>query len=72
MDKLRTKRLLQGAGLPTPRYCVVRNEADLVEAAGQLGLPLMVKPSAEGSILKHICPYDRLHGLPVQRFSGGR
>ncbi len=49
MDKLRTKRLLQGAGLPTPRYCVIRNEADLVEAAEQLGLPLMVKPSAEGS-----------------------
>ena len=36
MDKLRTKRLLQGAGLPTPRYCVIRNEADLVEAAGDL------------------------------------
>lgn len=49
MDKLRTKRLLQGAGLPTPRYCVIRNEADLAEAAEQLGLPLMVKPAAEGS-----------------------
>ena len=49
MDKLRTKRLLQGAGLPTPRYCVVRNVADLVEAGEQLGLPLMVKPSDEGS-----------------------
>ncbi len=49
MDKLRTKRLLQGAGLPTPRYCVIRNEADMVEAGEQLGLPLMVKPSDEGS-----------------------
>ena len=49
MDKLRTKRLLQGAGLPTPRYCVLRNEADLVEAGEQLGLPVMVKPSDEGS-----------------------
>ena len=49
MDKLRTKRLLQGAGLPTPRYCVLRNEADLVEAGDQLGLPVMVKPSDEGS-----------------------
>jgi len=49
MDKLRTKRLLQGAGLPTPRYCVLRNEADLVEATEQLGLPVMVKPSDEGS-----------------------
>ncbi|TFG86711.1 MAG: D-alanine--D-alanine ligase [Chromatiales bacterium] len=49
MDKLRTKRLLQGAGLPTPRYCVIRNEADLSEAGEQLGLPVMVKPSDEGS-----------------------
>ena len=49
MDKLRTKRLLQGAGLPTPRYCVIRNEADLAEAGEQLGLPVMVKPSDEGS-----------------------
>ncbi len=49
MDKLRTKRLLQGAGLPTPRYCVIRNEADLTEAGEQLGLPVMVKPSDEGS-----------------------
>jgi D-alanine-D-alanine ligase len=49
MDKLRTKRLLQGAGLPTPRYCVIRNEADLQEAGEQLGLPVMVKPSDEGS-----------------------
>ena len=49
MDKLRTKRLLQGAGLPTPRYCVIRNAADLAEAGEQLGLPVMVKPSDEGS-----------------------
>ncbi len=49
MDKLRTKRLLQGAGLPTPRYCVIRNVADLTEAGEQLGLPVMVKPSDEGS-----------------------
>jgi D-alanine-D-alanine ligase len=49
MDKLRTKRLLQGAGLPTPRYCVLRHAADLAEAGEQLGLPVMVKPSDEGS-----------------------
>jgi D-alanine-D-alanine ligase len=49
MDKLRTKRLLHGAGLPTPRYCVLRNESDLAEVADQLGLPVIVKPSAEGS-----------------------
>jgi D-alanine-D-alanine ligase len=49
MDKLRTKRLLQGAGLPTPRYAVLRNESDLAEAVEQLGLPMIVKPAAEGS-----------------------
>lgn len=49
MDKLRTKRLLQGAGLPTPRYCVIRGPADLIDAGEQLGWPLMVKPSDEGS-----------------------
>jgi D-alanine-D-alanine ligase len=49
MDKLRTKRLLHGAGLPTARYAVLRDEADLAEAVAQLGLPLMVKPATEGS-----------------------
>ena len=40
----------RGAGLPTPRYCVIQSEADLAEAGGeQLGLPIMVKPSDEGS-----------------------
>lgn len=49
MDKLRTKRLLQGAGLPTPRYCVIRSAAELIDAGEQLGWPVMVKPSDEGS-----------------------
>jgi D-alanine-D-alanine ligase len=49
MDKLRTKRLLHGAGLPTARYAVLRDESDLAEAVEQLGLPLMVKPATEGS-----------------------
>jgi D-alanine-D-alanine ligase len=49
MDKLRTKRLLHGAGLPTARYGVLRDESDLAETVDQLGLPLMVKPATEGS-----------------------
>jgi D-alanine-D-alanine ligase len=49
MDKLRTKRLLHGAGLPTARYGVLRDESDLAETIDQLGLPLMVKPATEGS-----------------------
>lgn len=63
MDKLRTKRLLQGAGLPTPRYCVLRNEADLAETVEQLGLPLMVKPAAEGSSIG-MAKVERAEQLP--------
>jgi len=49
MDKLRSKRLLLGAGLPTPRYHQLRGPDDFDDAVARLGLPLMVKPAAEGS-----------------------
>jgi len=49
MDKLRTKQLWQGAGLPTPPWRLVESAAQLVDAAAALGLPLAVKPSREGS-----------------------
>ncbi|MDT8404323.1 D-alanine--D-alanine ligase [Sulfuriflexus sp.] len=48
MDKLRCKWLWQGAGLPTPAWRVLKTEED-AEQAGELGLPLMVKPAREGS-----------------------
>lgn len=49
MDKLRTKQIWLGAGLPTPAFRVLESGAD-AEAAGQaLALPLMVKPALEGS-----------------------
>ncbi|MGA7802601.1 MAG: D-alanine--D-alanine ligase [Gammaproteobacteria bacterium] len=48
MDKVRTKRVWQGAGLPTPPYAVLRERADL-SAAESLGFPLMIKPAREGS-----------------------
>ncbi len=51
MDKLRSKQLWQGAGLPTPPYVLLREEADLQQAVAALGLPLMVKPVHEGSSL---------------------
>lgn len=50
MDKLRTKLVWQGMGLPTPGFVVLRDEADL-DTAQELGLPLMVKPAHEGSSL---------------------
>ncbi len=49
MDKLRTKQLWLGMGLPTPPYRIVESVAELADAAADLGLPLAVKPSAEGS-----------------------
>ena len=49
MDKLRTKQLWQGVGLPTPPWRIVASAAELADAASELGLPLAVKPSCEGS-----------------------
>jgi len=49
MDKLRTKQLLTGAGLATPDYQVLRSVRDFKLAIESLGLPMMVKPAAEGS-----------------------
>lgn len=49
MDKLRTKQLWQGVGLPTPPWRLVGSTAELAAAADALGLPLAVKPSREGS-----------------------
>ena len=49
MDKLRSKQLFEGAGLPTPKYMVLDQDSDLEYVAATLGLPLMVKPSLEGS-----------------------
>ena len=50
MDKYRSKLLWQGSGLPTPGFAMIQDESDL-EAAAELGFPLMVKPSREGSSL---------------------
>ncbi len=49
MDKIRSKHLFRAEGLPTPAYRVVRNYADAVLAVEQIGLPLIVKPSGQGS-----------------------
>lgn len=49
MDKLRSKQLWLGMGLPTPAFALLRSEADLEAAVERLGLPLMIKPAREGS-----------------------
>ena len=49
MDKIRSKHLFEAAGIPSPQYAVIRHEADAVLAAEQLGFPMILKPSAQGS-----------------------
>jgi D-alanine-D-alanine ligase len=49
MDKLRSKRLFQCAGIRTPDFVVVRNKADAYSAATDFGYPLVLKPASEGS-----------------------
>lgn len=51
MDKLRTKYLLRGTGLPTPAFRALEGDEDPAAVARELGLPLVVKPAAEGSSL---------------------
>ncbi len=49
MDKLRSKQLLEGAGIPTPPYLALDDDFDPDYVVATLGLPLMVKPALEGS-----------------------
>jgi D-alanine-D-alanine ligase len=50
LSKPLSKRLFEGAGLPTPRFVVVSKAAQAIEAleAGQLRFPLIVKLPEEG------------------------
>jgi D-alanine-D-alanine ligase len=51
MDKIRTKQVWETLGLPTARYRVVDplHAADVDAIIAAIGLPLIVKPSHEGS-----------------------
>ncbi len=49
MDKWRSKLLWQAAGLPTPDYLLLDAATDPEAVVYRLGLPLFVKPAAEGS-----------------------
>ena len=54
MDKIRTKQVWLSAGLPTPRYVRLNKHGDagpdkVRAAARELGLPVIIKPSCEGS-----------------------
>ncbi|GMR06238.1 MAG: D-alanine--D-alanine ligase [Gammaproteobacteria bacterium] len=51
MEKCRCKLMWQGAGLPTPEFMLLKTELDLAQATVQIGFPMAVKPSREGSSL---------------------
>lgn len=62
MDKVRTKLVYRGAGLPTPDFEVLRPRGyrpELVRAvAGRIGLPAVVKPACNGSSFGVSFPKD--------------
>lgn len=49
MDKLRTKYVFEGCGLPTPRFRAMGAVSEVDDILRNLSLPLSVKPSREGS-----------------------
>mgnify|MGYP001334064670 CR=1 FL=1 len=51
MDKWRTKLVWMAAGIPTPRFVMLDENSDFDAAVRELGLPLIVKPSREGSTI---------------------
>ena len=66
MDKLRSKQLLEGAGIPTPPYLVLEDDFDPDYVAATLGLPVMVKPALEGSSIG-MSKVDEVEELPPAR-----
>jgi D-alanine-D-alanine ligase len=71
MDKLRTKRLLAGVGLPSPPYRVLGPAADTSGILRDLGLPLIVKPACEGSSIG-MTKVERAEDLPLAVASAAR
>jgi D-alanine-D-alanine ligase len=49
MDKIRTKQVWESIGLPTPRYVRFASGGDIAATISDLELPVVVKPSHEGS-----------------------
>ena len=49
MDKFRCRLIWQALGLPNVPYVVLNDDSDFAKVEHTLGLPLFVKPAAEGS-----------------------
>ncbi|TLX20909.1 D-alanine--D-alanine ligase [Thermomonas fusca] len=74
MDKIRTKQVWISAGLPTPQFVRLAPGADLRAAALELGLPVFVKPSSEGSsvgVARVLAEADIDAAIEVARGYGG-
>lgn len=64
MDKEKTKQVWLSAGLPTPQYRKLTAGMDFDAVARDLGLPLMIKPSHEGSSIG-MCKVVKADELPA-------
>lgn len=66
MDKIRSKWIWHSLGLPTPDFVVIEREDDVEPASlvARLGLPLVVKPSREGSSIG-VSKVETLAELPA-------
>ena len=51
MDKWRTKLVWEASGIPSPRFAMVGPETDWARLVDLFGMPIIVKPSREGSTL---------------------
>lgn len=53
MDKVASKKIFSYEGIPTPEFAAIRRDqrADAEEIMSRIGLPLVVKPSREGSAI---------------------
>ncbi len=49
MDKIRSKRLFNEAGIATPDFVIVEQKSNAILAAEKFGYPLILKPSNQGS-----------------------
>lgn len=63
MDKERTKQVWIASDLPTPKYRRLRADTDFAKVVADLGLPLMIKPSHEGSSIG-MCKVMKAEELP--------
>ncbi|MGL5698248.1 MAG: D-alanine--D-alanine ligase, partial [Kluyvera sp.] len=77
MDKLRSKLLWQGAGLPVAPWVAITRDAfvaglsgEILQQVAALGLPLIVKPSREGSSvgMSKVTESDQLADALTQAF----